>query len=188
MEEDDGQTGKPFKITTASREIKKGVVASSLQDLSSKVLEKLNLSDKDNITLVLEDDGTEIDDEEYFGTLDPNTCLMVLTEGQNWFPKSPPLRLNIDDVDNKGERDLVNLVGKLKHNMCHVSLLGGADLELLSDMDPESLVDITFPDRIFLDQLKEVSGRYLADKRQAQDALDLLRVYNEKENETEGGK
>ncbi|KAG5864841.1 hypothetical protein JTB14_004471 [Gonioctena quinquepunctata] len=188
MEEDDGHTGKPFKITTSSREIKKGVVAASLQDLTSKVLEKLSIPEEDKITVVLEDDGTEIDDEEYFGTLDSNTCLMVLTEGQTWFPRAPPLRLNIDDVDAKGDRDLVDLVGKLKHNMCHVSLLGGADLELLSDMDPESLVDITFPDRIFLDQLKEVSGRYLADKRQAQDALDLLRVYQEKENESEGGK
>lgn len=74
---------------------------------------------------------------------------------------------------------------KIKQNLCHVSLLGGADLELLSDMDPDSLVDITFPDKIFLEQLKEASGRYLSEKRQAQDALELLRLYHEKE-QTEG--
>lgn len=183
--EDINQTGKPFKITNASREIRKGVVASSLEDLTSKVLEKLNI--EGDITVVLEADGTEIDDEEYFGTLDPNTSLMVLATDQTWQPPSPPCRLNTDQVDDaKGGAELAGLVGKLKHNLCHVSLLGGAELELLSDMDPESLVDITFPDKIFLEQLKEASGRFLCEKRQAQDAMDLLRLYQEKEAESGG--
>lgn len=185
MEEDNSQSGKPFKITNQIREVKKGVVASSLEDLTSKVLEKLNV--QGDVTVVLECDGTEIDDEEYFATLDPNTSLMVLTQGQSWQPPAPPCRINMDQVDSdgKGGAELAGLVGKLKHNLCHVSLLGGAELELLSDMDPESLVDITFPDKIFLEQLKEASGRYLCEKRQAQDAMELLRLYQEKE--AEGG-
>lgn len=180
MEDDNNQSGKPFKITNQLREVKKGLVANSLEDLTSKVLEKLNIAG--HVTVVLECDGTEIDDEEYFATLDPNTSLMILTEDQNWLPPAPPCRLNIDQVDDaKGGAELAGLVGKLKHNLCHVSLLGGAELELLSDMDPESLVDITFPDKIFLEQLKEASGRFLCEKRQAQDAMDLLRLYQEKE-------
>lgn len=184
MEESNIEAGKPFKITNRCRAFKKGVVANSLEELTSKCLEKFNL--EGNVTVVLESDGTEIDDEEYFGTLDPNTSLMVFPEGQSWSPPTPPCRLNIDQVDDsKGSAELAGLVGKLKHNLCHVSLLGGPELELLSDMDPESLVDITFPDKIFLEQLKEASGRYLFEKRQAQDAMDLLRLYQEKE--AEGG-
>lgn len=184
MEDSNNELGKPFKITNQSREVKKGVVANSLEELTSKCLEKFNI--KGHITIVLESDGTEIDDEEYFGTLDPNTSLMILNDAQTWLPPSPPCRLNIDQVDeSKGGAELAGLVGKLKHNLCHVSLLGGEELELLSDMDPESLVDITFPDKIFLEQLKEASGRYLYEKRQAQDALDLLKLYKEKE--AEGG-
>lgn len=184
MENEDHQTGKPFKITNQTREIKKGVVAESLEDLTSKVRTKLNIGDNENVTVVLEVDGTEIDDEEYFSTLEPNTSLMILTESENWMPPSPPCRLNIDQVDDtKGGTELVGLVDRLKSNLCHLSLLGGAELELLSDMDPESLVDITFPDRIFLENLKEASGRYLVEKRQAQDAMDLLRLYQEKEND-----
>ncbi|XP_019868278.1 DNA fragmentation factor subunit alpha [Aethina tumida] len=183
MESDGNQNGKPFKITDATREIKKGVVASSLDDLTSKIMEKLNITG--DITIVLESDGTEIDDEEYFATLDPNTGLMVLNNDQKWLPSIPACRLNVDQVDDgKGGAELVGLVGKLKHNLCHVSLLGAAELELLSDMDPESLVDITFPDKIFLEQLKEASGRFLCEKRQAQDAMDLLRLYQEKEAES----
>lgn len=136
-----------------------------------------------DFTVVLEDDGTEIDDEEYFSTLDPNTNLMVLSKEQNWLPPQPACRFKkTDEVDDgKGGPELADIVDKLKHNICHVSLLGGAELELLSDMDPESLVDITFPDKIFLEQLKEASGRFLCEKRQAQDAMDLLRLYQEKE-------
>ena len=185
---DDGNepSGKPFKITDFSREHRKGVVAASLEDLTSKIAEKLGV--RGEITIVLEGDGTEIDDDEYFATLEPHTNLMILTANQKWQPPAPPCRLSIDQLDDgKGTGpELAGLVGKLKHNLCHVSLLGGAELELLSDMDPDSLVDITFPDKIFLEQLKEASGRYLSEKRQAQDAMDLLRLYQEKEAETGG--
>lgn len=175
--------GKPFKITDAERENKKGVVATSLEDLTSKVIDKLGVHG--DITVVLEVDGTEIDDEEYFATLEPHTSLMILENHQKWQLPAPPCRLQMDQVDDaKGGAELAGLVGKLKHNMCHVSLLGGPELELLSDMDPESLVDITFPDKIFLEQLKEASGRFLSEKRQAQDAMDLLRLYQEKEAES----
>lgn len=183
MEEPQSPNGKPFKVTDASRTTRKGVVAASLEDLTSKVIDKLGVTG--DVTVVLEVDGTEIDDEEYFATLDPHTNLMILNNGEKWQPPGPPCRLQTDQVDDtKGGTELAGLVGKLKHNLCHVSLLGGAELELLSDMDPESLVDITFPDKIFLEQLKEASGRYLSEKRQAQDAMDLLRLYQEKEVES----
>ncbi|KAB0801772.1 hypothetical protein PPYR_03958 [Photinus pyralis] len=184
MEENEQSAGKPFKITDLTREIRKGVVATSLQDLTSKVSEKLLIDGP--ITVVLEVDGTEIDDDEYFATLEPHTNLMILKEEQKWIPPIPPCRLSVDAVDDgKASPELAGLVGKIKQNLCHVSLLGGTELEMLSDMDPDSLVDITFPDKIFLEQLKEASGRYLSEKRQAQDAMELLRLYHEQETEGE---
>ncbi|XP_060524921.1 DNA fragmentation factor subunit alpha-like [Cylas formicarius] len=181
MESDSSLGGKPFKITDNLRETRKGVVATSLEDLTSKVREKLETISGDNILVVLEADGTEIDDEEYFATLEPNTSLMILTNGQKWLPSYPRCEFNRDQVDDGKGGELAGLVGRLKTNLCHLSLLGGEELELLSDMDPESLADLTYPDKIFLDQLKEASGRFLCEKRQAQDALDLLRLYQEKE-------
>ncbi|XP_017768972.1 PREDICTED: DNA fragmentation factor subunit alpha-like [Nicrophorus vespilloides] len=176
-----GNTGHPFKVTTVSREPLKGVVATTLQDLTTKAAKKLDI--EGNITVVLEADGTEIDDDEYFATLEPHTSLMILKMDEKWLPPAPPCRLSFDELDDgKGGQELVGLVDKLKHNLCHVSLLGGPELELLSDMDPDSLADITFPDKVFLEQLKEASGRYLIEKRQAQDAMDLLKLYHEKES------
>lgn len=187
MEDGNSPLGKPFKITDSKRENRKGVVANTLDDLTSKVLEKLQIPENNDlkITVVLEADGTEIDDDEYFATLEANTSLMILIGEQKWLPPGPPCNFKVDQTDGgKVEPELANLVGKLKHNLCHVSLLRGPDLELLSDMDPESLDDITLLDKIFLEQLKEASGRYLSEKRQAQDALDLLRLYQEKEAES----
>lgn len=52
---------------------------------------------------------------------------------------------------------LKEIVGQLKNNLYNVAVLSDDDLELLSNMDPNSLADITGKD--FMEQLKEVSGR-----------------------------
>lgn len=108
-----GNGGKPFKITEVSREIRKGVVATSLQDLTLKVVEKLPLDDA--VTVVLEQDGTEIDDEDYFATLEPHTSLMVLTGDQKWSPPQP--KLSMDTVDDaKGGPELAGItLALIKH-------------------------------------------------------------------------
>lgn len=60
---------------------------------------------------------------------------------------------------------LKKIVGQLRNNLCNVSVLSDPDLEMLSNMDPNSLADITGKE--FMEQLKEVSGRsgrrYLSD-------------------------
>lgn len=38
--------------------------------------------------IVLESDGTEVDEEEYFSTLEQNTCFMILKEEEDWIPPS----------------------------------------------------------------------------------------------------
>lgn len=52
---------------------------------------------------------------------------------------------------------LKKLVAQMKSNLCNVSVLSEPDLELLSNMDPNSVADITGRD--FIEQLKEASGR-----------------------------
>lgn len=42
------------------------------------------------ITLVLEEDGTVVDTEEFFQSLDDNTHFMVLEKGQKWTQVSAP--------------------------------------------------------------------------------------------------
>lgn len=39
------------------------------------------------LTLVLEEDGTAVDSEDFFQLLEDDTCLMALEQGQSWSPK-----------------------------------------------------------------------------------------------------
>lgn len=48
--------------------------------------EKLDVSGGKPLTLVLEEDGTEVDDEEYFRFLQPNSVFLLLQEGESWHP------------------------------------------------------------------------------------------------------
>ncbi|XP_003205001.2 cell death activator CIDE-A [Meleagris gallopavo] len=75
--------GRPFRVSNASRSSRKGIVASSLQELISKTLEAFLIA-AGTITLVLEEDGTVVDTEEFFQSLDDNTHFMVLEKGQKW--------------------------------------------------------------------------------------------------------
>ena len=80
---------RPYKVTDRMRQIRKGIVASSLKDLRQKAMEKFGYADED-VYLVLEEDGTELDDEEYFQSLPDNTRLMLLLHQDIWSPVGPP--------------------------------------------------------------------------------------------------
>lgn len=67
---------------------------------------------------------------------------------------------NSDDTIDSGDVEKVQLkklVGKMKTNLCNISILSEPDLELLANMDSDSVADITGRD--FVEQLKETSGR-----------------------------
>ncbi|XP_043280476.1 DNA fragmentation factor subunit alpha-like [Venturia canescens] len=189
----------PYKIVDYTREKRKGITASSLEELTNVARCRLSLSADADLTIVLEQDGTEVDDEEYFATLEKNTSLMVLQGDQKWnVPgslKTGSRYIVVDNVDSaagaagpagegccggssprRHRSPIEPLVSTLHGDPSHISLLGGHDLELLSDMNPDSLADIV-PDRLFLEQLKEASGRFLAEKRQAQESMALLQMY-----------
>ena len=81
---------RPFKVTDRLRQIRKGIVAKSLKDLTKKAMDKLGYDDRQEVYLVLEEDGTEVDDEEYFQSLPDNTRLMLLHHQDIWSPVGPP--------------------------------------------------------------------------------------------------
>lgn len=64
----------------------KGVVAASLDEVKVKVAEKFGKMELPNIHL--DSDGTEVDDEDYFQTLEPNTELVAVFTGEQWIDVS----------------------------------------------------------------------------------------------------
>jgi len=84
---------RPYKVTDRLRLARKGVMARSLQDLIRRAKDKLEYGDWCQVYLVLEEDGTEVDDEEYFQTLPDNTMFMLLFIQDIWSPVGPPYTL-----------------------------------------------------------------------------------------------
>lgn len=62
------------------------MVASTLDEVRRKSAEKFDKIDLPNIHL--DCDGTEIDDEDYFQTLEPNAELIAVFPGEQWIDVS----------------------------------------------------------------------------------------------------
>ncbi|XP_008117969.2 lipid transferase CIDEC isoform X2 [Anolis carolinensis] len=79
---------RPFRVTNHERSVRKGMVAESLRDLQEKVRHAWALSGE--VHLVLEEDGTSVEMEEFFQTLEEGAVLMALAKGQEWRPEKAP--------------------------------------------------------------------------------------------------
>ncbi|XP_043913793.1 cell death activator CIDE-B [Protopterus annectens] len=73
---------RPYRICNHDRHIKKGVTACSLRELIVKAMETLMIAG--TVSVVLEEDGTLVETEEFFEMLDNDTTFMVLEKGQRW--------------------------------------------------------------------------------------------------------
>ncbi|XP_063797028.1 lipid transferase CIDEC isoform X2 [Pseudophryne corroboree] len=77
---------RPFRVCNCERSIRKGIVADSLGDLVNKAQDALLIGDA--ITLVLDEDGTGVDSEDFFLSLDSGAVFMALAKGQIWKPSN----------------------------------------------------------------------------------------------------
>ncbi|XP_046644075.1 uncharacterized protein LOC124329109 isoform X2 [Daphnia pulicaria] len=75
---------RPWKIWDASRIKKRLVLASSLEELHRKGREKIDYSKEETVYLVLETDGTYVDDDEFLKWFPDNTAFLLLRAGESW--------------------------------------------------------------------------------------------------------
>ena len=73
---------RPFKICNASRDGKKGIACSTLEEL--KRISSVRFMLSANCRVFLESDGTEVDNEEYFQFVTPQTLFMVTESNEKW--------------------------------------------------------------------------------------------------------
>ena len=77
---------RPFKVLDRMRTTKKGLMAGTLEELIRSGKEKLSYIPEQEVVVVLEEDGTEVDEDDYFQTLEDNTELILLHRGDRWSP------------------------------------------------------------------------------------------------------
>lgn len=98
---------RPFRVCSHERSVRKGVTAGSLRELIAKAMDALFLSGI--VTLVLEDDGTLLDTEEYFDTIEDGSVVMVLEKGQKWNPRKGVLSYSLQQEKPKNSRDIARI-------------------------------------------------------------------------------
>ncbi|XP_043493201.1 uncharacterized protein LOC122518372 [Polistes fuscatus] len=86
MAREESRSKRPFKIWDSWRNVRKGLVVSNFEELIHRGKEKLGVPQNENVSLVLESDGTQVEDGEYFKTLANNTILLLLRHGERWCP------------------------------------------------------------------------------------------------------
>ena len=125
-----GASRKPYKVLDRTRSLKKGVMASSLEEFISSAQRKLCYEPDTAVVVVLEEDGTEVDEDDYFQTLDPNTCLMLLHAGDRWSPFSaaaPGMSYFCQSVTTKNSFSKLfpqHIHARHKHNTAHMHMAG----------------------------------------------------------------
>lgn len=95
---------RPFRVCCNRRETKKGLTAGTLKELKEKVCQALLLTiSAASVYLVCEEDGTEVDTDEFLMTLPDNTMLMALEPGQTWKPQVGTVVLKNHDKPRTGK-------------------------------------------------------------------------------------
>ncbi|CAH0555985.1 unnamed protein product [Brassicogethes aeneus] len=86
MAREESRGKRPFKLWDGRRSVRKGLVVGTLEELLQRGRDKLGLPNAESVRVVLENDGTQVDDADYFRTLPANTVLLLLRPGERWLP------------------------------------------------------------------------------------------------------
>eukprot|EP00918_Siedleckia_nematoides_P055124 GHVU01120216.1.p1 GENE.GHVU01120216.1~~GHVU01120216.1.p1 ORF type:complete len:229 (-),score=38.79 GHVU01120216.1:694-1341(-) len=200
---------KPCKVWDASRKLKKSVVAASLEELISKGAEKLGLDAAAGVSVVLEEDDTEVDDDDYFQLMPGNMTYLLLgpeTPGQSWSDEdtadadtadAPFIRKEelqavcSDELDSsqppspdETSETLQNVLSALSADMSQVIACSSVELQLIVDAEHSVVRKMLKVSDNEATRLQDACQRYLDDKQQAMDAIKLLNLYhNQKKNQ-----
>lgn len=71
---------------SSDRKKRKSVTASNLSEFKSRGSEKLGFEHYDNLKVVLESDGTEVEDDAYFQSAERDTVFLLLRNHEKWLP------------------------------------------------------------------------------------------------------
>lgn len=180
--------GKPHKVWSCDRQTRKSVVASSLDELRTKGAAKLGYNNPFDLKVVLETDGTEVEDENYFQRAERDTIFLMLQPNEKWLPPGvEALRAGCDVVDSSKENsyvfnreclDPIILLRHLEMDTGKLALFTEEQLEVLADMPMESMDPALFSGT-FVETVMDTCGRLLVEKREAQEAIELIKAFSQ---------
>lgn len=182
---------KACKVCDVGRQNCYGIAVTSLVQLKFKGAEALGISASASVSVVLEDDGTIIEDEDYFQCLPANTKFMLLNYKETWTPALQGTgHPNRDDVEVDGHDDVDgaeswhSVAELLRQNLANIILMSEADLQSLIGVPCSELAAaLGFSQqktRVLQDTLQTVVDRR-EEERQSKEILQLYLKATEQE-------
>ncbi|XP_032377102.1 DNA fragmentation factor subunit alpha [Etheostoma spectabile] len=180
---------KPCKVCNFTRQKSYGLAVPSLDDLKIKGCEFLGFSPGEPVTVVLEDDGTIVQDQAYFLCLPSNTKFMLLHEKERWSPgcrmdggtawmARDSMVLEADTVDNSSAVACWwHLAQQLKQDIASIILMSEADLQTLVDAPCPELASAMGFEEKKAEDLQETLQGVLDRREEERQSKELLQLY-----------
>ncbi|KAM3872396.1 DNA fragmentation factor subunit alpha [Diretmus argenteus] len=180
---------KLCKVCNFTRQTSHGLVVPSLAQLKIKGCEFLSFSPDAPVSVVLEDDGTIVEDEAYFLCLPSNTKFMLLQEKETWSPTRridggtawmtrESMLLDTDAVDcSIGTEPWWILAQQLKQDLASIILMSEADLQTLVDIPcPKLAAALDFEEKK-VEDLQKTLQSVLDRREEERQSKELLQLY-----------
>ncbi|NXR30339.1 DFFA factor, partial [Zosterops hypoxanthus] len=161
-----------------------GVAASCLRELRDKACGVLAIDKaREPITLVLAEDGTIVDDEDYFLCLPSNTKFVALAKDEKWSSKSLDsgtswLSQSVDEVDSAAEK-WKQLARQLKDDLSNIILMSEEDLQVLIDVPRSDLAEELAQSETKIQVLQDTLQQVLDRREEERQSRQLLQLYLE---------
>ncbi|XP_029011946.1 DNA fragmentation factor subunit alpha [Betta splendens] len=184
--------GKPCKVCNFTRQQSIGLVALSLDELKTKGRECLGFSPSAPVTVVLEDDGTIVEDQAYYLCLPSNTKFMLLQQKEAWSPvrrmdggtawmARDSVMLETDSVDASSGAAAAaswrDLAQRVKQDVANVILMSEGDLQTLVDVPCLELASALGFQEKQTKELQEQLQGFLDRKEEERQSKQLLQLY-----------
>ncbi|KAF5888463.1 DNA fragmentation factor subunit alpha [Clarias magur] len=179
----------PCKVCNQSRQKNYGVMAASLSQLKVKGREALGYSADKSVSVVLDDDGTIVEDNSYFLCLPPNTKFMLLQDKEMWKPAkrydggtawlTQSFDVGFDAVDSThgGVEPWRGLAEQLRRDIASIILMSETDLQSLVSVPCPILASaLTFSEKKTQD-LQDTVQRVLDRREEERQSKELLQLY-----------
>ncbi|XP_056399789.1 DNA fragmentation factor subunit alpha isoform X2 [Hyla sarda] len=178
---------KRFVVSLRGAKDKHGVAAASLQEFNEKAIKQLDVDPMQGpIALVLAEDGTIVEDEDYFLCLPEDTEFVLLTGNKKWSPCMTDggtmwmARESIDQDDVDGSLEIPRwkvLAAQLKQNLSNIILFSESDFQALIDVQTEELSrEIAIP-VVKAEMLKDTLQCLLDRRQEERQSKELLQLY-----------
>uniref|UniRef100_A0A7M4FTC6 DNA fragmentation factor subunit alpha n=1 Tax=Crocodylus porosus TaxID=8502 RepID=A0A7M4FTC6_CROPO len=158
-----------------------GVAVSCLRELRSKACDVLALDKTwEPITLVLAEDGTIVDDEDYFLCLPANTKFVALARNEKWSNGGTAWlsRESTDEVDASEEK-WKHLARQLKDDLSSIILMSEEDLQVLIDVPCIELAEELSQSQPQVQVLQDTLQQVLDRREEERQSKQLLELYLE---------